>query len=165
MKPDQIRFVHRASGALLGAFLLAHMANNLMALAGAAAHRQMLDVLRTAYRFPPMEILLVLCVLVQVVSGLRMLRQGWGKWRTGMRRAQFLSGAGLAYFLLAHVSAVMIARGVLDIDTDLKFAVGGYYDSPLRLLLIPHYLVGVLSLGVHAACAMQRRRALNPAAI
>ncbi|MTW14232.1 hypothetical protein GM658_26815 [Pseudoduganella eburnea] len=165
---DSIRFrrLHRVSGAILGSFVLAHMVNNLMALAGAAAHRQLLDALRIVYRFPPMEALLIACVLVQVVSGMRMLRQGWGNWRDRKRRAQLLSGAGLAYFLLAHVSAVMIARGVMGIDTDLKFAIGGYYpDSVFRMLLVPHYLVGLVSLVVHVNCALRRERCLSPAAI
>lgn len=160
------RIIHRTSGAILGTFLLAHMVNNLMALAGAAAHKQVLDILRVVYRLPPMEVLLIACVLVQVGSGLHMLRQGWRRWHKGLRRAQFLSGAGLAYFLLAHVSAVMVARGVLGIDTDLKFAVGGYYPSSMfRLLLIPHYAVGLVSLAVHAACVLRRKRAFSPAAI
>lgn len=165
MESIRFRLVHRTSGAILGIFLSAHMLNHLAALAGAAAHRQVLEALRIVYRFPPIEALLLACVLLQAASGLRMLVRGWGKWRDGMRRAQYLSGAYLAFFLLVHVSAVMIARGVMGIDTDLRFANGGYYDSPLRFLLLPYYALAVLSLCVHAACALRRRRAFSPAAI
>lgn len=164
METTLLRRVHRLSGAVLGVFLLAHMANNFAALAGPAAHRQMLDALRTVYRFPPAEALLLACVVVQLMSGLRMVRQGWGKWQGAAGRAQYWSGAYLAFFLVAHSGAVLAARGIFGIDTDWKFAMAGIDEYHLGFFFVPYYLLAVISLGVHIACALRPRRSLHPAA-
>lgn len=154
MEPDRLRLAHRISGIILGIFLLAHMANNLAALAGVAAHRQILEALRTVYRFPPAEALLLACVLVQALSGIRLALRGWRKQASLVERAQYLSGAYLAFFLGMHVGAVMVARGVLGIDTDFSFATAGIHVYPYAFFFIPYYFLAVASLGIHLACAL-----------
>lgn len=157
------RRAHRASGAILGLFLLAHMINNLAALAGYAAHRQVLEVLRTVYRFPPAEALLLVCAMLQVLSGVRMLRRGWRKGLAPARRAQLASGAYLAFFLLVHVGAVLVARAVSGTDTDFRFATAGIHAYPLAWFFVPYYALAVASLGIHIACAL-RSKAGKPVA-
>lgn len=157
MKPTSLHHAHRFAGALLGAFLLAHLAYVGAALAGFAAQRPMLDALRTVYRFPPAEALLLACVLLQAASGLALLRRGWAACRGMRQRAQFLSGAYLAFFLLVHTSAVLVARGVFGIDTDFRFAAAGMQAFPQALFFVPYYLLALASLAIHAACAILNR--------
>lgn len=152
-----MRRAHRASGAILGTFVLAHMANNLAALAGAAVHRQILEALRTVYRFPPAEALLLACVLIQVISGIRLAWRGWPNARSLTERAQILSGAYLAFFLAVHLGAVLVARGMFNIDTDFKFAAAGIQRYPDALFFVPYYFLAVASLGIHLACALRRK--------
>lgn len=145
------RLVHRTSGVILGLFLLAHMAYIAAAMAGMQGHRLLLDALRSVYRFPPAEALLLACVLVLVTTGLRMVWRGWIKGQEQARRVQYMSGAYLAFFLLLHVGAVLVARGMLSIDTDIGFATAGLYRLPDALFFAPYYLL-VVSIGVHLAC-------------
>lgn len=149
MERTTLRLAHRSSGAVLGIFLLAHLAYVFAALAGFAGQRQMLDALRAVYRFPPAEALLLACALVQVVSGTRLVLRGWGKWRSRAQRARSLSGAYLAFFLLVHIGAVMVARGMFGIDTDIDFATAGLQAMPDALFFVPYYLLAVASLAVH----------------
>lgn len=152
-----LRLAHRASGAVLGIFVLAHIANNLAALAGVYVHRQILDALRTVYRFPPAEALLLACALVQVSSGIRLAWRRWPESRSLAERAQILSGAYLAFFLTVHVGAVLAARGLFGIDTDFRFAAAGIQRYPEALFFVPYYFLAVASMGIHVACALRRK--------
>ena len=158
MKSTTARLAHRTAGALIGLFLLAHLAYVAAALAGFAAQRQILDGMRAVYRFPPAEALLLACVLLQAASGLRLLRLGWRACRGLAQRAQFLSGAYLAFFLLVHCSAVLVARGVFGTETDFNFAAAGLYVFPQALFFVPYYLLAMASLAIHAACAVLNRQ-------
>ena len=77
----RVRSVHRASAALLGAFVLLHFANHLVALRGIDAHQAFLTAARTVYRAPFVEPLLLAAVLVQGATGVLQLRAGWGMRR------------------------------------------------------------------------------------
>ena len=150
MEIANLRLAHRLSGAVLAIFLLAHMGYVLAALAGHPAQRELLEALRAVYRFPPAEALLLACVLVQMASGMRMVLHGWRRCRGLAQRARFASGAYLAFFLLVHVGAVMAARGLFGIDTDIDFAMAGVYALPDALFFAPYYLLAVASLLLHA---------------
>lgn len=63
-----LKKLHRLSGLSLSVFLLLHLTNHLFALAGPAVHIAVMKLLRHIYRFPPVEVFLLLCVLFQIAS-------------------------------------------------------------------------------------------------
>ena len=60
------RRIHRLSAAFLGAFVLAHISNHLIALRGIDAHNAFLTDARIVYRAAFVEPLLLAAVVVQV---------------------------------------------------------------------------------------------------
>src|SRR5688500_14689044 len=64
---------HRLSGLVISAFLLLHISNHLFALAGPAWHIRVMNFFRLIYRFPPVEILLLMCVIFQITSGIPLI--------------------------------------------------------------------------------------------
>ncbi|WP_342088622.1 hypothetical protein [Dyadobacter sp. OTU695] len=154
----KLKQLHRISGIVIAMFLVLHLCNHLFALGGPALHITVMKYFRMVYRFPPVEILLLLCVTIQIVSGLRLV------FTNGFRRqpfyviAQALSGIYLSLFLINHVRAVLLARYEWHIETDFYFASGVAVHYPEKLFFIPYYTLSVLCAFTHIACAHYARR-------
>ncbi|HMQ58920.1 MAG TPA: hypothetical protein PKE65_10265 [Rhizobiaceae bacterium] len=158
LTPLAVRRIHRGSALVLGAFLVFHMANHLVALAGIDAHRAMMQAGRAIYSFPPVEALLLVAVVAQVVTGLAQLRASRGRRRGFWPRLQAASGAVLAFFLVAHTLALVVGlRGVFGLDTDFFAAASVLVIWPLPLIYAPYYALGVAALFAHLACVLRLR--------
>lgn len=148
-----LRQLHRASGALVGLFLLIHMSNHLAGLASIEWHKQVMVALRPLYRNPVSETLLLGAVAFQVISGLRLISRGWRDRVGAVAWSQAISGLYLAAFLTIHVSAVLYGRLVLKLDTHFDYAAAGMHVPPYGWFFAPYYGLAVFSLGVHLGCA------------
>jgi len=157
-----LRALHRTSAVLIAAFALLHLANHLVLLAGVPAHIAFMKAARIVYRQPWVEVPLLLCVAFQVGSGLWLVVRGWKHGRGAVARLQALSGAILAFFLLIHVGAVLSGRVLLDLDTNLYFAVAGFYVPPFQFFFWPYYFLAVLALFAHLGCAAWRHLSKAP---
>jgi succinate dehydrogenase/fumarate reductase cytochrome b subunit len=153
------RRLHRAAGAVLAVFLVAHVANHLAALAGLDAHISFMDAARRVYRQPVVEAVLLLCVVLQAASGLRMLWTGRQRRRGVLPWLQAGSGACVALFLAIHVVAVLAGR-MSGLDTNFYFAAAGLHVWPFVLFFVPYYFLAVAALFVHLGCALRRGRAV-----
>jgi succinate dehydrogenase/fumarate reductase cytochrome b subunit len=157
-KPTDLpRTAHRLAAAILGIYLLAHLANHLAALRGVQAHIAFMDALRRVTRVPALEALLLAAALVQAGSGLRLMLRRRGPRRVLFDRLQTLSGAYLAMFMAVHVGSVLFGRAVLGLDTNFYFAAAGLHVWPYPLFFVPYYGLAVAALFVHLACALRRR--------
>jgi succinate dehydrogenase/fumarate reductase cytochrome b subunit len=160
--PALLRAGHRLSALVLAAYALPHLFNHLLALGGAERHIGFMRMLRQVVRVPAVEALLLACVAFQVVSGMTMLVRRRRPGRVGsvgrLARAQALSGAYLAFFLLVHVGAVLNGRLRLGLDTNFYFAAVGLSVLPFALFFAPYYAAAIVALAVHTACALRRLR-------
>jgi succinate dehydrogenase/fumarate reductase cytochrome b subunit len=154
------RRLHRAAGAILGVFVALHVANHLAGLAGVDAHVRFMEKARHVYRQPVVEAVLLLCVVAQAGSGLRMLWAGRHRRRGVLPWLQAGSGAYIALFLAIHVSAVLAGRRVGGLDTNFYFAAAGLHVWPYVLFFAPYYFLAVAALFVHIGCALRRGRAV-----
>jgi succinate dehydrogenase/fumarate reductase cytochrome b subunit len=156
--PFSIKSLHRLSGITIACFLLLHITNHLFALGGPALHIAVMRFFRHLYRFPPVEILLLLCVLFQVISGL------WLVFSKGFRRQPFyviiqvLSGLYLSFFMIYHVRAVLMGRYQWKAPTDFYFAAGVANRYPEKLFFIPYYTLSLVSVFAHIACVHYIKR-------
>jgi succinate dehydrogenase/fumarate reductase cytochrome b subunit len=64
-----LKKLHHLSGIVIASFLLLHVTNHLFALGGPALHIGVMNLFRHVYRFLPVKILLLVCVIFQLVSG------------------------------------------------------------------------------------------------
>jgi succinate dehydrogenase/fumarate reductase cytochrome b subunit len=155
-----LRVAHGVSAALIILFYLAlHLANHLVGLWTPDAHKAVMNVLRSWYRAPLVQPLLVLAVLFQVCSGLVLLRHRIISYTDSFGTLQTMAGAYLAAFLASHLTAVFIlARWKGGIDTNWDWAVGnpaGLFADPWNVRLIPHYVIAVAAVVAHAACGLR----------
>lgn len=145
--------LHHLSGIVIAAFLLLHLANHLFALGGPALHIAVMNLFRHVYRFLPVEILLLVCVIFQVISGVVLVfRKGFFK-QPLYAIIQIGSGLYLSFFMVYHVSAVILGRYQWNIDTDFYFAAGVANNYPSKLFFIPYYTLSLVCVFAHIACA------------
>ena len=149
----RIRRLHLLTGAFLLLFIALHMFNHLAAFESPQAHIDRMESLRTVYRNPVIEIVLLVAVLVQLVLGIRLLLKARNDTYTLVGRLQVVSGAYLAFFLIIHVSVVMMGRTILGLDTNFWFAAAGYQTTLTALFFVPYYFLAILALFIHLGCA------------
>jgi succinate dehydrogenase/fumarate reductase cytochrome b subunit len=149
----KLRTLHRASAILIAAFTCLHIANHLASLLGVPSHIAFMEVARKLYRQPIIEIPLLVCVVLQVASGLWFIIRGWTQRHGGVAWLQAISGTLLAFFLLVHVGAVLYGRAVLHLDTNFYFAAAGFHVPPNQLFFGPYYFLAVPALFTHLGCA------------
>lgn len=150
--------LHRLSGIIIAFFLLLHLTNHLFALGGPSLHISVMNLFRYVYRFPPIEIILLLCVAFQVISGIALvLKKGFSKQPLYVIM-QVLSGLYLSFFMIYHVRAVILARYQWNMNTDFYFAAGVANHYPSKLFFIPYYTLSLVSVFIHISCAHYLKR-------
>jgi succinate dehydrogenase/fumarate reductase cytochrome b subunit len=156
MNLERLKKIHRYSGIVLATFFVFHIINHLFAWGGADMHIRVMKLLRHVYRFPLVEVVLLLSALIQVVVGLMLV------WKKGFRKnrydlLQVISGLYLSFFLLFHIRAVMLGRYSWNVETDFHFAAWGVKNAPADLFFIPYYSLSVLCVFIHLACVHRQK--------
>ncbi len=137
-------------------FALLHISNHLFAISGVANHIAVMNSLRVIYRNPFVEILLLCAVVVQIITGLRLFWTGRNKRSSFLDWVQAFSGLYLAFFLVIHVSAVLVERNVFRLDSNFYFAAAGLLRFPLLLFFVPYYFLSVAAIFTHLGCGLRR---------
>ncbi len=146
--------LHLLFGAGLLVFIAAHLANHLALANGSTDHIATMEALRTFYRHPVVEPLLIVGLIIQLALGLRLaLRRG--RPQSGWAWAQVTSGGYLFVFLLMHVPAVLFGRLVQSLDTNIFFAAATVHETPMSLFFAPYYTLAVTAVFLHLAAALR----------
>jgi succinate dehydrogenase/fumarate reductase cytochrome b subunit len=147
------RVAHGIAGAIVLLFIAFHLFNHLFGLAGPQAHAQVMEIGRKIYRSSLVEPILVVALLFQVFSGLRLAWNWSAVGSDNYRIFQVGSGVFLAVFILGHLNAVFVfARTYAGIETGWDFASGdpvGMIHDPWGIRLLPHYSIGVFFIITH----------------
>jgi succinate dehydrogenase/fumarate reductase cytochrome b subunit len=146
-----MRRLHYWSGLCLAVFIGLHLFNHLNSLGGIEAHIAMMEKLRLVYRNPLIEVLLLLAVLTQIVSGIRLFRQQRKSSKSFFDKIHLWSGLYLAFFLIIHLSAVAAGRWILKVDTNFYYGAAGLNVFPLLLFFAPYYALAILAFWGHVA--------------
>ncbi|SHN44435.1 hypothetical protein [Chitinophaga sp. CF418] len=144
-----VKTLHYFSGITLSLFIGIHLLNHLFSFAGPEAHIALMERFRKVYRHPVIETILLLVVLVQVVSGIRLLFNRNAK--TLAEKIQIYSGLYLSIFLIGHVGAVIASRQLEHLDTNFYYTVAGFNMHPATFFFIPYYFLDVCAISLHIA--------------
>lgn len=144
-----VKSLHYISGVTLSVFIAFHLINHLFALDGPEKHIRIMDQFRLVYRHPVVETLLLLIVLFQIVTGIRLIYKRDAQ--TIAEKIQVYSGLYLSFFLIAHVGAVLSARYIEHLDTNFYFAAAGLNYYPATFIFIPYYFLAVASISLHVS--------------
>ena len=155
-RPGRLAFAHGCSGAVIALFGLAHVANHITGLWGGERHIAVMAALRTIYRMPVVEGVLLAAVTFQVLTGLALLRRHAERDGSWWDTAQVTSGAYLAGFFLSHLTAALRARWLRGVDTNwLWLTADSMLSDPWSARLAPYYALGVVALGLHAGLGLR----------
>lgn len=141
--------IHFLAGLTLTVFIGLHLLNHLLSVFGADFHISFMNKLRLAYRNPLIEIILLLAVCTQIFTGVRLFSTKRETATHFFEHLQNWTGLYLALFLMIHISAVLVGRYFLHLDTNFYFGVAGLNTFPLNLFFIPYYGLAILSFFAH----------------
>jgi hypothetical protein len=154
-RPDRLVLVHAVAALPIIAFALVHLVNHVGGIAGGDVHVAVMTVLRRVYRHPSIEPVLLGCVAVQVVTGIVLVARRLARTSTAIETLQSAAGAYLVLFSASHVTAALRARA-RGVDPDWKWLTSSdLFHDPWSARLVPYYVLGVLAIAVHLACALR----------
>lgn len=152
---------HFASGIIISVFVGLHLFNHTWSVLGAEKHIELMSTLRIFYRNIFVETILLGAVLHQIVSGVRLFRAVRKKEISNFDRLQIWTGLYLAIFLVIHLSAVLVGRFILHLDTNFYFGVAGLNSFPFSLFFIPYYGLAIFSFFGHIASVHSKKMKSN----
>jgi hypothetical protein len=146
-----VKKIHRTLGIILATFIVSHLSVHLTAIFGPDVHTTALNIMRTAYRHPFLEAVLVITIVIQIIAGASRLRfRGIDFWA----RVQAFSGLYLMLFLVIHTSAAVYAHNVIGLDTNFYWAAGSLHFAPIKIGFSAYYFLAVLAVFTHLAAAL-----------
>jgi hypothetical protein len=117
----------------------------LASLIDPATHIEIMQSFRKIYRHPLIESILLLAVIFQLFSGIKLL---FSKTLVIVEKIQVYSGLYLSFFLIVHVGAVLSGR-YIGLDTNFYYAGVGLNYYPATFFFIPYYFLAVASITLH----------------
>ena len=113
--------------------------------------------LRYFYRNLPAETILLVAVLIQIVSGIKLFRNNRKEAISSFDKLHLWTGLCLAAFFVIHVGSVLIGRSILHLDTNFYFGVAGLNTFPFNMFFIPYYGLATLSFFGHLAAIHSKK--------
>lgn len=155
-----LKKIHYLSGLYTSLFIGFHLFNHIVSLQGAEKHIATMQSFRGIYRNAFAETILLVAVLVQVISGIKLFGAGRKAAFGFYDKLHYLTGLYIAFFLVIHVSAVMAGRFILKLDTNFYFGVAGLNSFPFNLFFIPYYALAILAFFGHIAAIHHKKMKL-----
>lgn len=152
-----MRRTHYISGMIITLFIGLHLFNHFMSIYGIHTHIEVMAKLRLVYRNPFAECLLLAVVMIQIITGVRLYLMYRSKSRFSFHRLHLLSGLYLAVFLVIHVTAILVGRIILHLDTNVYFGAAGINYFPFNLFFIPYYGLAIMSFFGHLSAIHFKR--------
>jgi succinate dehydrogenase/fumarate reductase cytochrome b subunit len=149
--------IHYFSGLIITLFVGLHLFNHTWSVLGADQHIEMMNSLRLIYRNFIVESVLLIAVIIQITSGLKLFLSPSKNEIALVDKLHRWTGLYLAIFLVIHLSAVLVGRLVLNLDTNFYFGVAGLNSFPFNLFFIPYYSLAILSFFGHVACIHNKK--------
>jgi hypothetical protein len=151
------RKIHLIAGWIIALFVSIHLFNHLWSIFGVAKHIELMNRLRPYYRNTLAETVLLLAVLVQIVSGLKLFILQRKIAKSPFEKLQIWSGLYLAVFFFIHLTAVFAGRWLLHLDTNFYFGAAGLNHFPSNLFFIPYYALAIIAFFGHIAAIHSKK--------
>jgi hypothetical protein len=153
--------IHYCSGLIITVFVGLHLFNHCYSLLGADRHIELMTALRHFYRNIFVETIIIMAVVVQIISGIKLFVAGRKTAGSGFEKLRLWTGFYLALFFVIHVGAVFAGRFLLDLDTNFYFGVAGLNSFPTNLFFIPYYGLAIIAFFGHIAALHYKKMSRN----
>lgn len=152
-----VKKFHYISGLIITIFVGFHLFNHIWSIFGAEKHIEMMNSFRVVYRNIFIEVILLIAVLVQIFSGLFLFKTNRKRATSILDKLHIWTGLYLAFFFIIHLSAILVGRNILQLDTNFYFGVAGLNTFPFNLFFIPYYGLAIFSFFGHIACIHNKK--------
>ena len=142
---------------MLAIFIGLHLFNHLTSVVGADQHIAVMKGLRLFYRNMLVETILLMAVLVQIGSGIKLFRKNQKAAVSNFDKLHLWTGLYLAAFFVVHVGSVLVGRTILHLDTNFYYGVAGLNTFPFNLFFIPYYGLATISFFGHTAAIHSKK--------
>ncbi len=122
-----------------------------MIVYGPQFHIEWMNSIRPIYRNFIMESILLFAICLQIILGFRLSINKLKTINNSFDKLLVYSGWYLAFFFIIHLSAILFARAILHLDTNIYFGIAGLNTFPLNLFFIPYYFLAIIALTIHIA--------------
>ncbi len=156
-----LKKIHYISGLIISVFIGLHLFNHFCSIFGADKHLEVMDFLRQFYRNIIVESMLLLAVLVQIISGLKLFITTRKSATSYFDKLHIWTGLYFAIFFIIHISSVLGGRLILNLDTNFYFGVAGLNTFPFNLFFIPYYGLAIFSFFGHIASIHSKKMKLT----
>lgn len=156
-----IRKAHYVSGLFMSLFIVLHLLNHAYSILGEQSHIAIMTLLRQVYRNIFIELILLSTVIVQIYSGMKLFHIKCKIAADFYEKLHIWSGLYLAFFLVIHISAVLVGRLILHLDTNFYFGVAGINTFPFNLFFVPYYSLAIFSYFGHIAAIHVKKMRKN----
>ncbi|MEP5154673.1 hypothetical protein [Planktotalea sp.] len=129
---------------------------------GRDSHLALMELLRSVYRLQIIEIPLFALFAAQIILGVILMVKR-GKPKGSWAWMQAISGGYIAFFLLQHLGATVMARMNYDFETTTYFAAAVVSGLPYGLYFFPYYVLGITAVFAHIAAAARFANWREPA--
>ncbi|MBL7918766.1 MAG: hypothetical protein JNJ40_00540 [Bacteroidia bacterium] len=152
-----IRKLHYISGLIITLFFGFHLFNHVCSIYGAEKHIEIMNAFRIVYRNIFVEVILLIAVLIQIISGFNLFKTYRKQVASTFDKIHIWTGLYLAFFFIIHISAILMGRFFLQLDTNFYFGVAGLNTFPFNLFFIPYYALAIFSFFAHIACIHNKK--------
>lgn len=153
----KVQRIHYFSGLIIAVFVALHLFNHSVSIFGIEKHIAIMRSLRLIYRNVLVETILFCAVLAQIFSGLRLFNSNRKSVTRGFDKLHIWTGLYLAVFFVIHLTAILIGRFYLNLDTNFYYSGTGINIFPLNLFFIPYYTLAIFSFFGHIAAVHNRK--------
>ncbi len=162
-----LKKLHYISGITITIFIVMHLFNHFVSIYGAEKHIEVMNTLRTIYRNIFIETILLAAISIQILSGLNFFIRKRRLAVSKIDKLQIWTGLYLAIFFTIHLSAILIGRYWLHLDTNFYFGATGINTFPFNLFFIPYYVLAITSffghiVAIHSKKMKKRIFCLSP---
>lgn len=139
-------------------FGVAHLVNHLAGFVSGDLHISVMSSLRTVYRQPAVEVLLLACIAFQSVTGLVLVKRRLAApARSEVETVQSLTGVFLIFFLASHLTAVLTSHYLRGVDTNFTWlTASNLLTHPWSARLAPYYFLAVVAFAGHGGAGIAK---------
>ena len=152
-----VKKIHYLSGLTITIIIGLHLFNHFCSIFGTEKHIEIMNTLRLFYRNIFIETILLIAVLVQIFSGLKLFKSNRKIVNSSFEKLHIWTGLYLAIFFIIHLSAVLGGRYFLHLDTNFYFGVAGLNNFPTNLFFVPYYALAIISFFGHIAAIHSKK--------
>jgi len=154
---NSFKIFNKISFIIVALFIFMHILNHMIVLLSVEEHIWFMEKIRVIYRNIYVEIFLLGIIFFHIVKNIKNIWITRKKKKSFFQKIILIAKLYLIYFLINHISAVILGRVIFNLDTNIYYAIAGLQVFPFSLYFTVYYFLSILCLFIYAS----RNKPLN----